>query len=172
MPLHELTDDERRSHCRREIEALECWLRRLVHETFSKAYGPGYLDATGKDGNQLFRTDTVKAIEVRRSEEPSRYARPIDAATLDDLVRVICKPENYNQHFFNALRIAFPERAQEARTFLNRHRRHPEQAFSRQPDQRARGGPGNLLHAGCDRIPEGALCDDEPAERVRRAHDH
>jgi hypothetical protein len=120
MPLHQLTDDERRSHCRREIEALEHWLRRLVHETFSGVYGPGYLDAVGGDGNRLFRNETVAATKNRRSEDPARYPRPIDAATLDDLVRVICKPENYDRHFREALGIAFPEGAREARTFLGR----------------------------------------------------
>jgi hypothetical protein len=120
MPLHELTDDERRSLCRREIEALEHWLRRLVHGTLFAAYGAEYLDAVGEDCTRLFRKETIETIEARRSEEPSRYARPIDAATLDDLVRVICKRENYKQHFEDALRAAFPEGAMEARTFLCR----------------------------------------------------
>jgi hypothetical protein len=93
---------------------------RLVHETFLAAYGPEYLDATGEDGTRLFRKKTIKVIEVRRREEPSRYARPIDAATLDDLVRIIYKPETYNRHFVSALRAAFPEGPQEARTFLDR----------------------------------------------------
>jgi hypothetical protein len=120
MPLHELTDDERHSHCRREIKALELWLRRLVHETFSKTYGAEYLNAAGKDGNPLFKKKTIEAIEGRRRNEPSRYARPIDAATLGDLVGAICTRENYDRHFGEALRGAFPEGHPEARTFLNR----------------------------------------------------
>lgn len=70
MPLHKLTDDERRSYCRREIEALELWLRRLVPETFSQVHGLGYLGAIGNDGSPLFAKKTVKAIEARRREDP------------------------------------------------------------------------------------------------------
>jgi hypothetical protein len=120
MPLHALSDDERRSHCRREIEALEHWLRRLVHETFSEAYGANYLHAADNDGNRLFKSETAAEIEARRGREPSRYPRPIDAAHLDDLVRVICKHENYTRHFREALHTAFPQGNEEARTFLNR----------------------------------------------------
>jgi len=120
MPLHALSDDERRSHCRREIEALELWLRRLVHDTFSDAYGAAYLDAKGDDGNQLFNAEMSRNIAARRIKDPSRDSRPINATTLDELVKVICKTQTYNQHFRDALRVAFPEGNQEARTFLDR----------------------------------------------------
>lgn len=120
MPLHTLSDDERRSHCRREIDALELWLRRLVHEIFSDAYGPEYLDAVGADGNPLFKAPTIKEIKARRASQSSRYPRVIDAADFDDLVKVICNHHNYDRHFRDALGVAFPEGKQEARTFLDR----------------------------------------------------
>lgn len=120
MPLHALSDDERRSYCRREIEALELWLRRLVHEAFLDAYGSAYLDAAGADGNPLFKAKTAELIKGRRASDPSRYPRPLDAADFDDLVNVICKDQNYNVHFKDALGVAFPEGKQEARTFLTR----------------------------------------------------
>jgi Swt1-like HEPN len=120
MPLHALSDDERRSHCRREIEALELWLRRLVHETFSAAYGAKYLDAKGEDGNKLFNAEMSRHIADRQTKEPSRYSRPIDATTLEDVVKVVCKTQTYNQHFREALRVAYPVGNQEARTFLGR----------------------------------------------------
>jgi hypothetical protein len=120
MPFHALSDDERRSYCRREIEALELWLRRLVHETFSAAYGAAYLDATGPDGNRLFKSETARQVAARRTADPARYPRPVDATHLDDLVNVICKPESYKGHFRSALQSAFPQGAEEARTFLDR----------------------------------------------------
>jgi hypothetical protein len=120
MPLHALSDDERRSHCRREIEALEHWLRRLVHEAFSETYGPAYFDADGEDGNRLFKSQTVRATRERRDRHPLRYPRPIDATTFDELVSAICKSQNYKRHFRDALRAAFPEGGEEARTFLGR----------------------------------------------------
>ena len=120
MPLHVLTDDERRSHCRREIEALEHWLRRLVHETLSQAYGVTYLDATGEDGNRLFKTATAANIKERYDNHPSQYLRIIDATHLDDLVNVICKEAYYKRYFKEPLKAAFPEGNEEARTFLNK----------------------------------------------------
>jgi hypothetical protein len=96
MPLHELTDDERRSHSRRAIEAMEVWLRRLVHETFSKAYGSHYLNAIGSDGNSIFNTQLKRKINGRLAQ---KTARCVDGTTLDELVGVVCKPETYNRHF-------------------------------------------------------------------------
>ena len=120
MPLHALSDDERRSHCRREIEALEHWLRRLVHETFSRIYGPAYLDANGEEGNRLFASKVADEIKARHGREPLRFPRLIDAADLDDLVNVICKSETYMRHFRDVLQVAFPQGNEVARTFLKR----------------------------------------------------
>ena len=47
MSLHKLPIDEIRDYCKRDIESLEYWLRRLIDEALSDAYGSNYLYAKG-----------------------------------------------------------------------------------------------------------------------------
>jgi hypothetical protein len=119
MDLHLLSDDQRRAHCRRELEALEHWLRRLIHETFSAAHGTEYLGAM-HHGGRVIKKEVADAVADRRAKEPGRYSRSVDAAHLGDLVTIICNPENWQHHFGAALREAFPLGAGEARFFLGR----------------------------------------------------
>lgn len=119
MDLHLLSDDERRALCRRELEALELWLRRLIHEAFSAAHGAEYLDAVDR-GGRLIKKQVAGGIADRRAREPLRYHRPVDAAHLDDLVTVLCNPQNWRHYFGAALSEAFPLGDEEARTFLGR----------------------------------------------------
>jgi hypothetical protein len=118
--LHLLSDDERRALCRRELEALEHWLRRLIHESLSAAHGPDYLEAVDQGRRCVFNGEVRKSIVRRQREEPQRYQRPVDAALLDDLVTVICNPFNWKQYFGAALSKAFPLGNDEARSFLKR----------------------------------------------------
>ena len=120
MDLHLLSDDERRALCRRELEALEHWLRRLIHETFSAAHGAEYLDGVDQGGRRLIKKPVRRGIADRRAREPLRYPRPVDAAHLGDLVIIICNPENWRPYFGVALTEAFPLGSEEARTFLGR----------------------------------------------------
>jgi Swt1-like HEPN len=119
MDLHLLSDDERRALCRRELEALELWLRRLIHEAFSAAHGAEYLDAVDR-GGRLIKKQVAGDIADRRAKEPLRYHRPVDAAHLDDLVTVLCNPQNWRHYFGAALSGAFPLGNEEARTFFGR----------------------------------------------------
>ena len=120
MDLHLLSDDERRALCRRELEALEHWLRRLIHEPLSAAHGADYLVAVDQGGRRLIKKPVADGIADRLKDEPSRYHRPVDAAHLGDLVTVICNPFNWRQYFGAALSKAFPLGSEEARTFLGR----------------------------------------------------
>lgn len=120
MDLHLLSDDERRALCRRELEGLEHWLRRLIHEAFSAAHGADYLNAVDQSGRRLIKKSVADEIAKRRAKEPPRYHRPVDAAQLSDLVIIICNPENWLHRFGNALSEAFPLGSQEARALLNR----------------------------------------------------
>jgi hypothetical protein len=108
MDLHLLSDDERRALCRRELEALEHWLRRLIHETLSAAHGADYLDAVDQGGRRVIKKPVADDIAERLKDEPLRYYRPVDAAHLGDLVTVICNPFNWRQYFGAALSKAFP----------------------------------------------------------------
>ena len=119
MPLHSLPDSELREHCRRAIEGLELWLRRLIHETFSDKFSPNYIDVVTPRGVRLVRGQLAESLKQRMAAEPTRYPRPIDAAVLEDLRDLICNPEHW-PYFKAALKDAFPDGASVAREFLDR----------------------------------------------------
>jgi hypothetical protein len=119
MPLHKLTDSELRDHGKRSIEALEMWLRRLIDTELSSSYGANYLLATMNDEGNLISRSITKEMVARRIEEPARYPRAIDAALLNDVINIICKPGLFD-HFRGALNIAFPLGDMQAKTTLEK----------------------------------------------------
>lgn len=120
MPLHKLSEDELRSHCKRTVEALELWLRRLIHANLSESYGSDYFHATKSNGiDRVIRTEIAKRLTEAVVREPARYSRPIDAALLDDEIDIVCNPELYKAHFAQALGTTYAS-SQELRTVLSR----------------------------------------------------
>lgn len=119
LALQKVTDAELRSICKERIEALEHWLRRLIDDLLAPAYGDYFAHVDAK-GNRLIRGSLSQQVESRRSSEPDRYPRKIDAVLLEDAVDIICKPELFRQHFGKPLLGAFPDGREEARTFLCR----------------------------------------------------
>jgi hypothetical protein len=120
MPLHSVPESELREHCRRAIEGLELWLRRLINDKLSAAFGPNYVDATRADGSRLVRAELVRTMTERTSKEPKRFSRPIDAALLDEEISIICNPALYKSYFKDALSSVFPQGHESARNFLQR----------------------------------------------------
>ena len=53
MSFRYLDEEQKRSICKKEIEILEIWLRRLVHESLSKVYGNNYLKHKDETNNYL-----------------------------------------------------------------------------------------------------------------------
>ena len=119
MPLHQLESEELRRYCRDTIESLEHWLRRLIDDSLRSAHGPEYQEATDDKGNQVLNSRIRSNVEERRNSDPSKYARWIDAATLNDKIDIICNPPLYEQHFREPLQQAFPLGREEALHFLN-----------------------------------------------------
>lgn len=120
MPLYSIGEAELRDHCKRAIEGLELWLRRLIDDKLSAAYGTNYLDATKPDGSRVVRTELARVLTERQSAEPKRYSRRIDAALLDEEIGIICNPALYKLHFEDALSAAFPLGGESARIVLER----------------------------------------------------
>jgi hypothetical protein len=120
MPLHSIPQSDLREHCKRTIEGLELWLRRLIHDQLAAAYGQGYVDATRTDGSRIIRSELAGKLKDRQSKEPQRFARLIDAALLDEEIDIICNPALYKPYFQKALASAFPQGHECARTFLER----------------------------------------------------
>ena len=86
MPLYSLSERDLRDHCKRAIEALELWVRRLIHQKLSESYGVNYLDARRSNGDRVVRKDIAVGLAARMASEPIRFPSPIDAAFLEDAV--------------------------------------------------------------------------------------
>jgi hypothetical protein len=120
MPLHRLSEEEQRSYARKAIESLEHWLRRLVHEKLSARFGHDYINGKLDSGDFVISKPIRKFIASRLQQEPHRYPRPIDATTLEYLIKIVCHPNFYKELFREALCDAYPDAPEEASTFLNR----------------------------------------------------
>ena len=99
---------------------VELWLRRLVQEQFEQQYSNDILKAKNAAGEFVLNKEVREHIEKYLRGRPGRYNRPVDAALLDDLITIICKPNTYTSCFATALAGAFPLGNEEARHFLKR----------------------------------------------------
>jgi hypothetical protein len=141
MPLSKLTEGDLRDACRARLEMLELWLRRLIHEQFEQIYSNDILNAKDAAGDFVVKKLIRENIAKHSSDRPGRYKRPVDAALLDDLITIICKPDTYKICFATALKAAFPQGAEEARNFLDRlltprnHLSHANPISIRQAEQ-------------------------------------
>lgn len=114
-----LEDSEIRNLCKEKLESLEHWLRRLIDETLSNAYGD-FFAFEDSNGNRLLKKKLSGSIEERLRKEPDRYSRKVDAILLDDAIDIICNPKLFNDHFKEPLEQAFPDGQACARTFMKR----------------------------------------------------
>jgi len=105
MPLYSLSERDLRDHCKRTIEALEMWMRRLIHQQLSDAYGAIYIDATRPTGQRVVNNDIVRGLRARMRSDPDRFTIPIDAALLEDAVSLLCNPDLYRQTFSRCLKV-------------------------------------------------------------------
>ncbi|MDT0163517.1 hypothetical protein [Bacillus sp. AG4(2022)] len=115
MSLHKIQEEELRSTCKKKIESLENWLRRLVDDSFTEAYGSDYLFVKKENGDSVIKNSIGNDIKARKEREPFRYPRLIDATLLDNLIDIICNPNNFSAFFKDALGEVFPFGADHAR---------------------------------------------------------
>lgn len=113
------TEDDLRSVCRKEIETLEHWARRLIHETLTAQYGEDYFSYKSND-EPLIKGEISSRVNKMREDNPGRFPRPIDAFFLGDIIYVLCKKSLYDSHFKAALSEAYPHGNEEARFFLEK----------------------------------------------------
>jgi hypothetical protein len=119
MPLNLLLDKDLRDHCRRTLDTLEMWLRRLVHDKLRDALGVDYLDVVAATGGNVAFRKMNQSMLGRLNKAPTDYPRKIDAAMFGDVIALICDQDLY-RHFKSALQEAFPLGCEQATLILNR----------------------------------------------------
>ncbi len=120
MPLHVIPIDDLRNACRRRIETLETWLRRLIDFKLTEAYGLDYINYLDDDGKFIFNKDIRDHCESMFNGNAGRYSKKVDTLLYDQLIYFICRDDMYKVFFGEALRYAYPDGNNEARTFLDR----------------------------------------------------
>ena len=120
MSLYRVPESDMRDECKRTIEALELWLRRLIDDKLSETFGSDYLSASRADGPSVIGGKLAHSLLACQSQDPKRFARPIDAALLEDEISIVCNPELYKRCFREALSSVFPDGNDAMRTVLRR----------------------------------------------------
>lgn len=116
-----LSDEELRSICRTNIEALEKWARLLLNKVLVKKYGVDYIHTKNADGNYMFRKKLVEKADEMMTNEPGRFPTSLDTLFLEDLVYVICHDKVYpllSKHFKET--DFYPQGKEQIRTHLDR----------------------------------------------------
>jgi len=117
---HEYKQEELRSYCRNNIETVELWARRLIHEKMTSQYGDNYIDADINKNEKLIKKDIRDHVKKMLQKEPGRFNRPVDTLFLDHIVYFLCNEKWYKTLFKEALDYAYPQGCEEVREFLNR----------------------------------------------------
>lgn len=120
MPLHSVPQDKLRDQLRRRLEALESWLRRLIHEELTQHLGSDYLGACLPNGDFVLAKHLRSGIANRFKRCSGRYARPIDAADFKDMVDILTHVYLYDACFQPALKDRFEWGRMHTRTILER----------------------------------------------------
>lgn len=111
---------KRKDLARQHLDSIEAWLRRLIDFELIPRFGPEYLTPGPSAPCPQIPNKIRSAIKSRFDSRPGRYPRAIDAAELGDSVGIVLKDELYREFFQQPLKLAFPDGASEARTFLER----------------------------------------------------
>ena len=117
---HEYTQEELRSYCKSNIESLEIWARRLIHEQMLTEYGLNYIDVKVSEDEYLIKKDIRNHINTMLAKEPGRFKRPVDTLFTEHIIYFLCNPKWYKMLFKPALDYIYPQGKDEAREFLSR----------------------------------------------------
>lgn len=120
MPLHGMKEAEVRELCRRALDGLEFWLRRLIDVELTEVYGRDYLDFCSDNGNRLIAKSIRVNLDVRYRSDAVRYPRVIDASFLDDQINIVCNPQLFSKHFKQAFANLGFTNVENVRVFLEK----------------------------------------------------
>ncbi len=118
--FYDITQEELRSTCKQNIESLEIWARRIIHEELCHSYGTDYFNYRFESGEYLVKNDIREKAKYMQQKEPHRFLRYVDTLFLDEIIYFLCKPTLYLQNFKKMLDIKYPQGVEEVREFLGR----------------------------------------------------
>jgi hypothetical protein len=93
LPLHDVPEEQLRTHCRKAIEALEIWLRSGIDHSLTLRFGNDSINATDNDGKFIIKKGIRNEVARRQKLNPGRYTRPIDAMLLDEEIELVTEED-------------------------------------------------------------------------------
>ena len=100
--------DQMRDACWKEIENMEHWARRLIHEILSEQYGINYFNYVDENGNRLIKSEIVKVLQRCMDSDAHRFPRLVDALFLENIIDILCNDVLFAKYFRAALECAYP----------------------------------------------------------------
>lgn len=123
MPLHQINSEALHLACRQRLDTLELWLKRIVHDELSDAFGD-YLNAR-RNGIPVLRGNIQRWVNSRRAERPDlgKHRRPVDDMTLEQLIGLICHGTYFHTCFTQPFQLCFGLKREQLEVILDRLRR-------------------------------------------------
>jgi hypothetical protein len=115
-----LSELERKDLARRHLDAAETWLRRIIHNLMLPHFGDAYLTPGERGSCPHISNQIRRDISARYEAAKDRFPRTVDAADMGHAIKIVLHPELYPKIFRPAFVRAFPDGADETRTFLVR----------------------------------------------------
>lgn len=116
---HQFTLEALRTECRNSIESFEIWARRLIHQRMTEQFGINYIEYQN-NGTPLFNKTIRTHVRQMIDKEPSRFSRPVDTLSLEDIIFILCNRNWYKDLFKEALDYNYPQGCDEANEYLSR----------------------------------------------------
>ena len=94
-PFYRLPESDMRDICRRHVESLEMWLRRIIEQRLILTYGKDYLFQKGDDGQHFLNNDERRTVTWRLKESADENLKAINATEFSHLKKILGNPEIY-----------------------------------------------------------------------------
>ena len=105
----------REETARRNVDAAESWLRKIIHHQLSKGLGANYLNLAGTIKNEI-----IRQVEEKTKQLGKAVLRPIDATTFEQAIYLVTHPQLFPDFFRLPLSDAYPLGREQALLYLTR----------------------------------------------------
>ena len=105
----------REETARRNVDAAENWLRKIIHYELSKSLGPNYLSVEG-----VIKKELIRQAEEKTRQLGTAVLRPVDTTTFEQAIYLITHPTLFSDFFRASLSDAYPLGREQALLYLRR----------------------------------------------------